>query len=378
MIMDNPFIFRAYKSKELFCDREKELEKLLENSLSGADTTLISQRRIGKTSLIYRLFDEIKRQKLPIIPIYVDIFATRSLEDFVKTLSEAIVTAVSEKSSLGKRFSKFIKSLRPIISYDPLTAAPQVQLTLQSGEDRTQTLRGLLTFLDSQDEKILLAIDEFQQIREYPEGNVEALLRTIVQTLNNVTFLYCGSKRHMMLDIFGKESNPFYRSTEFLTLHKLDTEVYADFIKGLFSARGKELELDALDLILSWTRGHTYFTQRLCHTVFNMAKRRVDVELVKEAAAQILQADAFVFGQYQQLLTAGQWNFLIAVAKEGAVSQVSSRQFLRRYHLGNPSSVQRSVQSLIEKNFIDDTVVDGDTVYSLNDVFLSRWLETKY
>ena len=100
--MDNPFIFRAYKSKELFCDRQKELKELLNNSLSGADTTLIAQRRIGKTGLILRLFDEIRTEKISIVPIYADIFATRSLDDFIKTLSEAIMTSIPEKSGIGK------------------------------------------------------------------------------------------------------------------------------------------------------------------------------------------------------------------------------------------------------------------------------------
>ncbi len=376
--MDNPFIFRVYKSKELFCDRQEELKKLLTNALSGADTTLIAQRRIGKTGLIFRLFDEIKTEKKPIIPIYVDIFATRSLDDLVRTLSEAIMTALPEKSSIGKKFSRFIKSLRPIITYDPLSSMPQIQLTLQNDVERQQTLKGLLTFLDNQNEKVLLAIDEFQQIREYPETNMEAMLRTIIQNLNNVTFLYCGSKRHMMLDIFSGERNPFYRSTEFLTLQKLDSTVYSDFIESHFKKAGINIEHEATGYILDWTQRHTYFTQRLCHTVFDMAKKKVDVDLVKKAAVEILQADSAVFGQYHQLLTAGQWNLLIAIAKEESVSKITSSQFLLKYHLGNPSSVLRTLTSLIEKNIVDENVVEGNTIYSLNDVFLSRWLEEKY
>ena len=130
--MDNPFIFRAYQTKELFCDRQEELNNLVTNTLSGADTTLIAQRRIGKTGLIYRLIDEIRSENLSVLPIYVDIFATRSLEDFVKALSTAIMNAIPEKSSIGKKFAKFIRSLRPLITYDPLTSTPQIQLTLQS------------------------------------------------------------------------------------------------------------------------------------------------------------------------------------------------------------------------------------------------------
>ena len=376
--MDNPFIYRAYQSKELFCDRQKELQKLIKNALSGADTTLIAQRRIGKTGLIYRLFDEIKTEGIPLTPIYIDIFATRSLEDLVKVLSEAILSEFPEQTSIGKRFSQFIRSLRPMISYDPLTSAPQLQLTMQTQQEKEQTLGQLLTFLDTQDTHVLLAIDEFQQIRNYPENNVEALLRTHIQRLNNVTFLFCGSKRHLMLDIFSSERNPFYRSTEFLALDKIPADSYAEFIQQKFRQADIDIDTEAVSYILDWTRRHTYFTQRLCHTVFNMAEKSVDVDFVKQAAVGILQSDTIVFNQYQQILTAGQWDFLIAVAKEGEARQITSQKFLQKYKLGNASSVNRMVKSLIEKDLLNEDTENGKPVYSLNDVFLSRWLASKY
>ena len=376
--MDNPFIYRAYHSKELFCDRQKELQKLIKNALSGADTTLIAQRRIGKTGLIYRLFEEIKTEGIPLTPIYIDIFATRSLEDLVKVLSEAILSEFPEQTSIGKRFSQFIRSLRPMISYDPLTSAPQLQLTMQTQQEKEQTLGQLLTFLDTQDTHVLLAIDEFQQIRNYPENNVEALLRTHIQRLNNVTFLFCGSKRHLMLDIFSSERNPFYRSTEFLALDKIPADEYAEFIQQKFRQADIDIDTEAVSYILDWTRRHTYFTQRLCHTVFNMTEKSVDVDFVKQAAAGILQSDTIVFNQYQQILTAGQWDFLIAVAKEGEARQITSQKFLQKYKLGNASSVNRMVKSLIEKDLLNEDTENGKPVYSLNDVFLSRWLASKY
>ena len=163
--MNNPFIFRVYQSKELFCDREIELKKLVTNCLSGADTTLVAQRRIGKTGLIYRLIDEIESTQLPITPIYIDIFATRSVDDFVKVLSEAILKKFPEHTTIGQQFMQFLRSLRPVMSFDPLTSAPQLQLTTQTTEENEQTLERLLTFLNAQPTRVLLAIDEFQQIR---------------------------------------------------------------------------------------------------------------------------------------------------------------------------------------------------------------------
>lgn len=376
--MNNPFIFRTYQSKELFCDRENELKKLVTNCLSGADTTLVAQRRIGKTGLIYRLIDEIESTGQPITPIYIDIFATRSIDDFVKVLSEAILKKFPEHTTIGQQFMQFLRSLRPVMSFDPLTSAPQLQLALQTTQEKEQTLERLLTFLNEQPRRVLLAIDEFQQIRNYPEKNIEALLRTYIQHLNNVTFLFCGSKRHMMLDIFSNERNPFYRSTEFLSLDKIDKDVYAAFIQQQFQQSDIHISTDAIEYILSWTKRHTYFTQRLCHTIYNLGVHNVSTDEAKQAALQIIQADTVIFNQYQQMLTAGQWNFLIAVAKEDHVSQITSQQFLQKYKLGNASSVSRNVASLIEKDLLADEIVDGKTLYNLNDVFLSRYLAEKY
>lgn len=377
-MLNNPFIFRAYQSKELFCDRENELRQLVTNCLSGADTTLVAPRRIGKTGLIYRFIDEIHTAHLPLIPIYIDIFATRSLDDFVKVLSETILATFPEHTSIGRQFMQFIRSLRPVLSFDPLTSAPQLQLTSQTQQEKEQTLERLLSFLNAQSTRVMLAIDEFQQIRSYPEQNTEALLRTFVQRLNNITFLFCGSKRHMMLDIFTGERNPFYRSTEFLTLGKIDADIYADFIKRMFNQSSIAITSEAIDYILSWTKRLTYFTQRLCHYAYNLGSDAIGIDEAKQAALQILKADTVVFNQYQQLLTAGQWNFLIALAKEDQVCQPTSRQFTEKYRLGNSSSVSRTLTSLIDKDLINDELIDGKQTYSLSDVFLSRYLAQQY
>lgn len=376
--MDNPFIFRAYKSKELFCDRESELQILLSNCTTGADTTLISQRRIGKTGLIHRLFEEIQDKKMPMISIYVDIFATRSLEDFIKTLSEAILIEIPVKTTLGQKIQQFIYSLRPLVTFDPINGTPQLQINYQTEPEKEQTLKTLLTLLDQQDKKVLIAIDEFQQIRNYAELNVEALLRTYIQQLNNVTFIFCGSKRHLMLDIFSNEKKPFYRSTEFIELDKISETSYSRFIAHHFENAGKSVSQQAIEYILNWTKRHTYFTQRLCHHIFNMDVKNIDIEDVKLACLHILQADTVVFNQYRQLLTIGQWNLLVAIAKEGSITQITSKKFLKKYNLGSASSVQRTIQALIDKDLLLEDFQDGTTIYSLGDIFLSHWLESKY
>lgn len=376
--MKNPFIIKSYTSKELFCDRESELETLIRNCQNGIDTTLISQRRMGKSALIYRLFDEMEEQKIDFHTIYTDIYATRSLSDFIKFIAEAVLKAFPENSNFGRKFMVFIKSLRPMITYDSISGEPQVQILYQSEQEKEHTLKGLFDFLDSQDKKILLAIDEFQQIREYPEKNIEELLRTYIQRVKNIQFIFCGSKKHMMIDIFSNAKKPFYSSTQFITLDKIPWDKYHAFISHLFELNGRKIESDAVDYILEWTKRHTYYTQSLCNLIFSSGVKTISIAEVKEACVQILQMNETIFLQYRSLLTAGQWNFMIAVAKEQSVSQITAKAFLAKYDIGTPANSKRIVTALADKELIMENITKEGTSYAVYDLFLSRWLEREY
>lgn len=376
--MDNPFIIKPYKSKDLFCDREQELELMLRNCLNSTDMTLISQRRLGKTGLILRLFDEIEENHADISTIYIDILSSRKIDDFIKLLAEGALRSFKPKTSIGDKFMAFIKSLRPQLSFDNITGEPQLQLTYNTAQEKEYTLRGLLEFLDRQGTHIVIAIDEFQQIREYPEENMEALLRTYIQHTHNLTFIFSGSKKHLMTDIFINEKKPFYSSTTFVSLDKISVISYSTFIRRLFTQAGKEISDEAIDYILDWTRRHTYYTQQLCHTVFANGDSEIGVASVKTACNQLLEQGEYTYLQYRQMLTPKQWNFLIAVAKEGIIHKATSAEILSKYKLGTPSSVTRLIDSLREKGLLNDEVSLEGTSYSLNDVFLSHWLERLY
>lgn len=145
-----------------------------------------------------------------------------------------------------------------MVTYDALSGVPQFQINYQNEPEKIQTLYSLFDILNSVEKPVLLAIDEFQQIRNYPEENMEALLRTHIQTLSNVNFIFCGSKRHLMLDIFANERAPFYRSTEFLALDKISEQSYSDFINRQFASDSRTITPEAIEYILEWTRRHTY------------------------------------------------------------------------------------------------------------------------
>ncbi|MCR5821932.1 MAG: ATP-binding protein [Bacteroidales bacterium] len=376
--MDNPFIFSGYSGKEFFCDREKELTQLMNFVESGVNTTLIAQRRMGKTGLIYRLMDELSSLQSQIVPIYVDIFATRNMDDLNRTLATAILNALPESSSFGKRFLDMLKGFRPSFSIDPLSGAPQVQFAYQNQSEQEHTLEGLLLFMERQEQPVLLAIDEFQQVREYVDGNVEALLRTYIQRLHNVRFVFCGSRKHMMVDIFTNPSRPFYASTQFMGLEAIPDESYRKFIVNHFEAGGKSIDEEAVDFILQWSRRHTYYTQRLCHEVYGKQVAVVDKSIVCECCEYLLKLNEPYFLQYKQLLTTGQWGFLIALAKEGEVEQPYATKFLKQYNIGATAVARRQLQTLIDKDLVFAETTKERTYYAISDIFLMHWLDKEY
>ena len=373
--MKNPFVIKAYESRELFCDRENELQLMLRNCINHTDMTLISQRRMGKTGLILRLFDEIATVHPDIKTIYVDIFSSRNIDDFIKLLAEATMRAFQPKTTMGEKLMAFIKTMRPQLSFDNITGEPQLMIAYQSPHEKEYTLRGLLEFLDSQDVHIIVAIDEFQQIRDYPEKNMEALLRTYIQQTHNLTFIYCGSKKHLMADIFTNEKKPFYSSSAFVSLGKISADTYAEFIRRHFNQCFREIDDESITFILDWTRRHTYYTQQLCHTIFANGDHNIDITKVKASCEQLMQQGEAIFLQYRQMLTIKQWSYLIAVAKEGSVSQITAAQFLGRHKIGSASTSQRLADALCEKGLLKDDINVKGITYSLNDVFFSHWLE---
>ncbi len=374
--MQNPFLAKGYLSPMFFCDREKETEALLSNIQNGLDTTLISPRKFGKTGLILHTFYKVAEEKLPFSTLYVDIFATLSLKDFIKTLAEAILVEFPEKTSIGNKFMALLKGYRPVITYDPVSGMPQVEFNFSAPSEKEYTLKGLFAFLNSQKQHVVVAIDEFQQITTYPEKNVEALLRTYTQQMHNISFVYCGSKKSIMTQIFADVARPFYSSTRQLTLDKIDADKYAAFIREKFAP--VQVDDEAMAYILEWTRRHTFYTQSLCNEIFKMKPRVVSIAVARKASREILETEVSNFLQIRNLITEQQWRLLIAIAKEQSVQSVTSAQFLAKYQLGSATNARRNLESLTEKELLLETVGLNERSYSVYNVFLSRWLEETY
>ncbi|MGN1232210.1 MAG: ATP-binding protein [Candidatus Cryptobacteroides sp.] len=372
-MQENPFILEPFKSVEYFCDRERETREIINNISNGRNTTLISPRRLGKTGLIFRVFEEIRLLELQYETIYADISDTQNLDEFIKALSDAVVSKLKKQQGISG-FLNALKSVRPLIGLDPITGSPQISFTFSNESQKQDTLIEVLTYLENYPQKIVLAIDEFQQIREYEGVNMEAVLRKNIQHLHNVRFIFCGSKKHTMTDMFTNAKKPFYESTAFCYLSKLPVKVYGDFIREKFSLSHKNIDEESINYILEWTQAHTYYTQRLCNEVFASSGEMVNLPTVFMAIQSILDSERERFQEIRRLITRSQWKMLVAIAKEGTVRQITSASFLSKYNISSGPTALRNIKALIEKELVLASSDDEGTYYSVYNVFLSRYL----
>ena len=370
----NPFITAGYYGVRYFCDRETETKSLLQNMTNGLSTTLIAIRRIGKTGLIRHVL-----AKLPAgyTSVYVDILPTENMNEFLNFLASAVINSIPQKTGPGKIIMDFIKSLRPVITYDPLTGIPQVTIDVRKGE-APKHIDSIFKHLEKYPKRIVIAIDEFQQILEYPEKNTDAWLRSSIQNLKNVTFIFSGSRQHLMDDLFSDPSRPFYRSTSLLNIGKIKSEIYASFIIRHFKNNDKKISREIVEEMLEWTDIHTYYVQLLCNKVFAVSGNHITSETWKEEAHKLLEEQELLFLKYRDLLTTHQWQLLKAIARGGQAYSPSSKDFVTENALGSPSTVLRSLDALLKKQMIySDYDSDKKLFYKVYDLLLRRWLENQ-
>jgi len=369
----NPFPTVEYIGKEYFCDRENELQQVIDSIDNQRNITIVSRRRLGKTALIRHTFSHLKKRK-DLSLHYFDIYSTRNLHEFINMLSGALVGYFESKpekilAQLIKLFSHF----RPKLTFDELTGAPSVELSLHTDLEKENSLAAIFDYLSKQKQRIIIAIDEFQQITSYPEKNVESLLRTHIQANNNVTMIYSGSNRHMLVSLFNEYSRPFYQSSSFLFLGKIDPNKYKKFIEDHFKKAGRNISDSALTFILDWALDHTYYVQEICNRLYSSGLSEIDINEAKDITFQILQERSPLYQVYSNILTSSQFDLLKAIAKEMNVEKPNASSFITKYKLGAASSVNRSLQALETK----DLIQSENNSYSLNDVFLMRWLQRK-
>lgn len=372
--MNNPFVTNGYAGAAYFCDRVQETAVIRELLLNENNIALISPRRLGKTDLIWHVFDdkEIRRTHYCFV---VDMYATKNLSDFVNMLGKAVMDELRPKGKKAwEKFMTIVSSLRSEISFD-MNGIPSWSIGVGSIQNPSVTLDEIFTYLNQADKPCLVAIDEFQQITRYEDKTVEATIRTYVQRCTNAHFIFSGSQRHMMNGMFTSPSRPFYQAVSIINLQPLNLEVYTDFCVGMFEAAGKHLDRAVVASLYERFEGVTSYMHRILNVLYSRTEKGSTCvpPMVDEALDFILRLSSDTYESLYYQMPEKQRMMFLAIAREGKASAVTSGKFINKHKLVSASSANSALKGLLEKDFV---TVDKN-VYSLYDQFFALWLRFK-
>lgn len=366
---NNPFLIAGYYSPEYFCDRKRETETIIDALDNGRNLTLAAPRRMGKTGLIKNSFYLLKKQEPEIVTLYMDIYPTQNLTDFVHLFASTVLGALdSAPQKAMKRVGRFIKSIRPVFTFDQMTGTPKVTVDVAPANSET-TLKELFEYLQSSDRRCYIAIDEFQQLTEYPEKGVEALLRSYIQFATNVNFIFAGSRQHVMREMFLSAKRPFYQSTQLLSIDSIAREEYYNFAAGFFGGQGREMDEETFGYIYDRFEGHTWYLQTILNRLYSY-KDAPTKELADYAVGEIVDEYATAYETLLAAYTSSNVKLLKAIAKEGCVREVNAGEFITKYSLKAASSVNTSLKKLVDREMVYKSA-EGYIVY---DRLMAIWL----
>lgn len=373
MIQTNPFVIHGYESPEFFCDRVEETSSLTHLITQTGNVLLTAPRRIGKTGLIEHCFHQpcIKDNYYTFL---IDIYATKNLNEFIYLFGKNILDSLRTKErSAWERFLSVLISLRPNMTFDAM-GMPSWGVEMSDIKTPHTTLDEIFSYLEQADKPCIIAFDEFQTIANYPENNIEATLRTHIQHCKNARFIFSGSQRHMLAEMFNAASRPFYQSSVQLTLRPIELTHYIAFAQHHFEAAGKHLQPSTVENIYNRFDGITWYIQYVLNVLFTMTSvgETCEPHHVQQAVATILGQLDYSMNSLVYQLPSKQKELLLALCREGKTQSLTSKKFLNKYRL-TASMVQAAVKGLLEKDFVSSDL----GTYFIYDKFLVEWLLRK-
>ena len=349
MKLENPFPEYGYFGPEYFCDREQETEELINALVNGSNVTLMAPRRIGKTGLISHAFERMKANDKNVRCFYVDIFSTKTFNQMVQFIANAVIGKLDSPSqSVMRKLNGFVSALRPTVSQDPITGMPTFSVSVTSERAR-DTLQQVFEYMKESGRQCYLAIDEFQQVSRYAEIGADAFIRSIIQFVPNVHII-----------------------SQIMTIGTINANAYREFANRFFARQKREMSEEAFIYLYDMVDGQTWYVQKILNRLYRTPKGKLDREDVFRATDKILHEQEINYQSNYNLLTDNQAQLLTAIACEGRVNAPTSLDFILRHQLPAPSSIKMALKSLQDKEFLFYDVKQGYMVY---DRFFGMWLK---
>ena len=374
--MQNPFVYGQVVTGAAFTNRQKEKKQLADNIRNGIHTIIISPRRWGKSSLVAEVSNELEKKKIVVL-VRIDLSTIIDERDFFSRYAKAVLKISYTKVEEILEFLKnAFKSIKPSIAIESLDNSFSLGVNF-SHKDVEQGFEDILNLpqlvAKKRNVRLLVTFDEFQNVANFNNPEIfQAQLRSVLQYHKNVSYVFFGSRKHMMEDIFHSKSAPFYNFGDVIWLKKISEEDFIPFLMEKFESTGKKISEDKVRTILRLMDYNPQYVQLLANKIWDNSERKITDKAIEEAVETVLMQYEDFFQNAFEDLTRHQKNFLFGLLKNDD-DTIFSAKFISRNELGSSANVERVKSSLIKKDLIDF----NDGTASFIDPAFRLWLERK-
>jgi len=374
--MPNPFKYGTIVTGEDFADREDELNLLIKELTNGQNILLYSPRRYGKSSLVSMALEKLSKEG--ILTAFIDVYGCVFLSDFIDKIVKATIAPAYEKMDKAVNFLKSaLSGLRPVITVNPADGSFEISYKKEvTSIGEKQVLSEVLDAPEklalAKNKPLVVVFDEFQEIKNFNGWKIENLMRTYFQHHKHVTYVFMGSKQHLMQEMISDSNRPFFKFAKPIPLGKIPKEKFKNFILEKFKKTNITINPSTVDEILTFTDGHPYFTQQVAHEIWNIAceKGAVQDNDFSKTVDSILQTHNDIFVNKWEQLTVFKKKLLVGLSQENQ-SAIYSTAFIQKFELASASHVTRAIKSMLE----DETLEKINGAYALTDILFKEWIK---
>jgi hypothetical protein len=372
----SPFVFGTTVSDKSFTNREQEVSKLYNNLCQGINTTIISPRRWGKSSLVEKVIQDINKKEKGIKTVIIDLFTIGSEEEFYEVFAREIIKASSNKWEDWLRSGKnFFKQLIPKLSIgaDPWNDFSLSFDWVELKKHRDEILNLPEVIGRKNNIRFIICLDEFQNLSSFKNYELlEKRMRACWQRQKRVSYCLYGSKRHMMADIFDNASKPFYRFGDIMLLPKISTDKWSSFISKSFKKTGKSISKKNAESLALAMKQHSWYVQQLAHYVWQQTDKIAGSEEIHHALTELLAANSPLYQKETEIMSLTQLNLIKAIIQ--GESKLTSVKTMNTYRLGTPRNVSKNKTKFINNDIIHKV----NKQYELLDPAFELWFKQQF
>lgn len=366
----SPFQFGTLATDDNFIDRTEDRAMLKQLLSSHINVMLVSPRRWGKSSLVKKAMTELAEEDKTIRICYIDAFSIGSETEFYRTFASQVIASASSKVERWiDDAKKFLTGVVPqVVVNDQVTDFRAFKLRFVPQERDKMTILQLPELLAKEKNiKIIICIDEFQQLANLPEHkDMEGKMRSVWQQQQSVSYCLYGSKRNMMLNIFNDSNSPFYRFGQVIFMQKIAKEHWIPFIQSSFEKTGKSISTELAERICATVSCHSWYLQQLCYFIWSFTTDVVTDDEFRLGLKQVMNINTPMFQNDTERLSSTQIEMLKAICDDN--QHFSSQAVKNAYSLGNPNTIAKNRKALQNKDIIEkekDHYVFVDPIYCL-------------